>query len=437
MLGKLDVIGIDEAQFFGDLYDFCCKVADHDGKTVIVAGLDRDYLRQSWERSRTKFLHRAADLTLVPSAALAKELEAARVTAGNKIRLWNKGVDSESFHLKYRAQEMRIRLSNGEPERPLIVHVGRLGVEKSLDLLKSVMDQIPEARIAFIGDGPYREDLEKLFSGMPAVFTGMLGGVASLLGKRSMSFSGIEVCDHETNGVEDDLSDDGSQAGEKKRRLNLEQVKTLEKNFELGNKLESERKMQLARALGLQPRQIAIWFQNMRARWKTKQLEKDYDVLKRQFDAIKADNDALQSQNQKLQAEIIALKNREPTESINLNKETQGSSSNRSENSSEIKLDISTRTPPAMDSPLSNHHHGHPIIPTTSSRPLFPPSIITRPTSAAVAHLFPNSSSSSRQPDHKIIDHQNAVKEESFSNMFCAIDDQSGFWPWLEQQHFN
>ncbi|CAL5428435.1 unnamed protein product [Camellia sinensis] len=380
---------------------------------------------------------KAADLTLVPSAALAKELEAARVTTGNKIRLWNKGVDSESFHPKYRAQEMRIRLSNGEPERPLIVHVGRLGVEKSLDLLKSVIDQIPEARIAFIGDGPYMEDLEKLFSGMPAVFTGMLGGVASLLGKRSMSFSAIEVCDHETNGVEDDLSDDGSQAGEKKRRLNLEQVKTLEKNFKLGNKLESERKMQLARALGLQPRQIAIWFQNRRARWKTKQLEKDYDVLKRQFDAIKAHNDALQSQNQKLQAETIALKNRDPTESINLNKEIEGSSSNRSENSSEIKLDISTRTPPAMDSPSSNHHHGHPIIPTSSRPPLFPPSIITRPTSAAVAHLFPNSSSSSRQPDHKIIDHQNAVKEESFSNMFCAIDDQSGFWPWLEQQHFN
>lgn len=42
---QLDVIGIDEAQFFEDLYDFCCMAADHDGKTIIVAGLDGDYLR--------------------------------------------------------------------------------------------------------------------------------------------------------------------------------------------------------------------------------------------------------------------------------------------------------------------------------------------------------------------------------------------------------
>ncbi|KAJ7953780.1 Homeobox-leucine zipper protein like [Quillaja saponaria] len=243
-------------------------------------------------------------------------------------------------------------------------------------------------------------------------------GVASFLGKRSMSFSGIELGE-EANG-EDDLSDDGSQAGEKKRRLNMEQVKTLEKNFELGNKLEPERKMQLARALGLQPRQIAIWFQNRRARWKTKQLEKDYDLLKRQFEAIKADNDALQAQNEKLQAEILALKSREPTESINLNKETEGSSSNRSENSSDIRLDIS-RTP-AIDSPLSTH----PII---TSRPKFPSSV--RPT--GVAQLFQTSSRSDLQCQ-KI---DQLIKEESLSNMFCTVDDQSGFWPWLEHQQFN
>lgn len=123
-----------------------------------------------------KFLHRAADLTLVPSAAISRDLLEAGVTAANKIRLWNKGVDSESFHPRYRSHEMRLRLSDGEPDKPLVIHVGRLGVEKSLDFLKKVMDRLPGARIAFIGDGPYRGELEKMFSGMPAVFTGMLQG---------------------------------------------------------------------------------------------------------------------------------------------------------------------------------------------------------------------------------------------------------------------
>ncbi|CAF2118128.1 unnamed protein product [Brassica rapa subsp. narinosa] len=142
-----------------------------------------------------RFLHRAADLTLVPSAAIGKDLIAAGATAANQLRLWNKGVDSESFNPRFRSQEMRIRLrqefnilfffyiyiwnknmDSFLPEKPLVIHVGRIGVEKSLELLKSVMDKLPEARIAFIGDGPYREDLEKLFAGMPAVFTGMLQG---------------------------------------------------------------------------------------------------------------------------------------------------------------------------------------------------------------------------------------------------------------------
>ncbi|KAL6957100.1 thymidine kinase [Sarracenia purpurea var. burkii] len=42
---KLEVTGIDVAQFFEDLYDFCRMTADWDGKMVIVAGLDGDYLR--------------------------------------------------------------------------------------------------------------------------------------------------------------------------------------------------------------------------------------------------------------------------------------------------------------------------------------------------------------------------------------------------------
>ncbi|KAG2328724.1 hypothetical protein Bca4012_037819 [Brassica carinata] len=35
-------------KFSGDLYEFCCKDADDDCKTVIVAVVDGDYLRRSF-----------------------------------------------------------------------------------------------------------------------------------------------------------------------------------------------------------------------------------------------------------------------------------------------------------------------------------------------------------------------------------------------------
>nr|XP_051190760.1 homeobox-leucine zipper protein HOX4-like [Lolium perenne] len=53
-------------------------------------------------------------------------------------------------------------------------------------------------------------------------------------------------------------------------RLSAEPVRTLKRSFEVENKLETERGARLAH---LQPRQVAVWFQNRRAGWKTKQLE--------------------------------------------------------------------------------------------------------------------------------------------------------------------
>lgn len=97
-------------------------------------------------------------------------------------------------------------------------------------------------------------------------------------------------------------------AGEKKRRLSVEQVKALEKNFEMENKLEPERKVKLAQELGLQPRQVAIWFQNRRARWKTKQLEADFALLNSNYDALKRNRDALQRDNHALLQQIKELR---------------------------------------------------------------------------------------------------------------------------------
>ncbi|XP_061367110.1 homeobox-leucine zipper protein ATHB-20-like [Gastrolobium bilobum] len=234
------------------------------------------------------------------------------------------------------------------------------------------------------------------------------GGAAFML-KRSMSFSGTENKCDEVHG-DDELSDDGFQIGEKKKRLNLEQVKALEKSFELGNKLEPERKVQLAKALGLQPRQIAIWFQNRRARWKTKQLQKEYEILKKRFEAVKADNDALKSQNQKLHQELQALKSRECCEAgiISLKKENEGSWSNGSENSSDINLDLS-RTP-VLISPVSSQN-GKSLL-STSLKP------------TGITQLLQYSS----RPN---------LQDEGFCNMFHNIDEQQNFWPWPEQHHFH
>ncbi|XP_073280314.1 homeobox-leucine zipper protein ATHB-6-like [Primulina huaijiensis] len=107
------------------------------------------------------------------------------------------------------------------------------------------------------------------------------------------------------------LVEESKHVMEKKRRLGVEQVKALEKNFEVENKLEPDRKVKLAQELGLQPRQVAIWFQNRRARWKTKQLERDYGILKASYDALKHDYETLQRDNDILTKEIQELNSKD------------------------------------------------------------------------------------------------------------------------------
>ncbi|WMV18146.1 hypothetical protein MTR67_011531 [Solanum verrucosum] len=62
----------------------------------------------------------------------------------------------------------------------------------------------------------------------------------------------------------------------KRKLLSEEQVNLLERSFGDEHKLETERKAKLASELGLYPHQVAVWFQNKRARWKNKKLEEEY-----------------------------------------------------------------------------------------------------------------------------------------------------------------
>ncbi|GLT75069.1 hypothetical protein SLA2020_468200 [Shorea laevis] len=94
----------------------------------------------------------------------------------------------------------------------------------------------------------------------------------------------------------------GNDGMEKKKRLTNDQLESLERSFQDEIKLDPDRKMKLSRELGLQPRQIAIWFQNRRARWKGKQLERLYDALKQEFDVVSKEKQKLLEEVMKLRA---------------------------------------------------------------------------------------------------------------------------------------
>ncbi|KAG2262474.1 hypothetical protein Bca52824_069553 [Brassica carinata] len=88
----------------------------------------------------------------------------------------------------------------------------------------------------------------------------------------------------------------------KKKRLTSGQIASLERSFQEEIKLDSDRKLKLSRELGLQPRQIAVWFQNRRARWKAKQLEQLYDSLRQEYDVVSREKQMLHEEVRKLRA---------------------------------------------------------------------------------------------------------------------------------------
>ncbi|KAK1408800.1 hypothetical protein QVD17_40856 [Tagetes erecta] len=91
------------------------------------------------------------------------------------------------------------------------------------------------------------------------------------------------------------------------RRFTNQQIKSLETIFQFESKLEPRKKLQVAKDLGLQPRQVAIWFQNKRARWKSKQIEKDYSILKASYDSLSSKYDILNIENQSLTQQLKKL----------------------------------------------------------------------------------------------------------------------------------
>ena len=113
-------------------------------------------------------IHNTAGRTLAPSRMTAADLD----THGlERVWLWGRGVDTERFHPARRDERLRAEIAPGG--EVIVGYVGRLAIEKRVDLLAAVA-ALPGVRLAVTGGGPMEEELRAALPS--AAFLGMRYG---------------------------------------------------------------------------------------------------------------------------------------------------------------------------------------------------------------------------------------------------------------------
>lgn len=118
-------------------------------------------------------VHNQAHVNLCTSEPMVRS---ARGLGIKRVRLWPKAVDTELFRPERATRAMRERLTDGNPDDPLMIYVGRLSYEKRIDWLYAPVTQLPKVRLALVGSGPAEAELKKRFKGTNTVFTGYMAG---------------------------------------------------------------------------------------------------------------------------------------------------------------------------------------------------------------------------------------------------------------------
>lgn len=117
------------------------------------------------------------DEVAVPSASTRRQL-VERGLSEEHIRPLPRWVDSSRFHPMWR--EKRIWSDYGLGEALKFLYVGRVSKEKGLPLLAEAFRLLVQSEAAadliIVGDGPYREEMERELGGLPARFAGFRTG---------------------------------------------------------------------------------------------------------------------------------------------------------------------------------------------------------------------------------------------------------------------
>lgn len=114
--------------------------------------------------------HSLADVNLVTSHSSSLLF----ATWGMRARLWRGGVDRSLFRPRAARTDMRARLTDGHPDRSVVLLVGRLAREKNIERLAPLAQG--HRHLALVGDGPARDELRAAFAGRQVAFTGWLTG---------------------------------------------------------------------------------------------------------------------------------------------------------------------------------------------------------------------------------------------------------------------
>ena len=121
-----------------------------------------------------KAAHNQAELNLCTSSAMVEELAAKGI---EHTALWQRGVDTELFRPELASSAMRARLHGGHTDTGnLLLYIGRLSAEKQIERIRPVLEALPQSRLALVGDGPHRQQLERVFEGTATTFVGYLAG---------------------------------------------------------------------------------------------------------------------------------------------------------------------------------------------------------------------------------------------------------------------
>ncbi|MHB1467929.1 MAG: glycosyltransferase family 4 protein [Solirubrobacteraceae bacterium] len=118
-------------------------------------------------------LHNRADVNLCTSRATMRTLED---HGFDRLELWPHGISAHERPSASEVAAARRKLSGGDPEGVLLLYVGRLAKEKQVQRLRPLIESIPGARLAIVGDGPLRAELEREFTGTRTTFAGFLHG---------------------------------------------------------------------------------------------------------------------------------------------------------------------------------------------------------------------------------------------------------------------